>query len=264
MLISGQLIVICARRFKRKYGHGDIEFWNEISMHSTLDHKNIISLVGFCDEADEKIIVYEHAVNGSLDQHVSGPDLTWFQRLKICLGVARAMKYLHYDVIHCDISSSKIFLDEDWEPKIFGFERSTEYPQSWRHRLLFSCHFDNTNMTPKYDVSSFGVLLFELVCGKKPVIDGDDSVKKQLADIIVPTLEKKMDKQSLTVFTNIIYKCLNHQFLQLLTMDKIVKQLHQIVKLQGKQENLVHSSAVEEVTPLNGRLKVFFLLWKIK
>ncbi|KAJ0736309.1 putative protein kinase RLK-Pelle-LRR-I-1 family [Helianthus annuus] len=252
MLESGKLIDICARRLKRKYGHGDIEFQTEISMLSSLKHKNIISFIGFCDEDDEKIIIYEHAVHGSLDQHLRGLDLTWSQRLKICLGVALALRRIHYDVIHCDINSSKILLDDNWEPKVFGFEASTKYPQSWWHR------FDNTDRTPKHDVYSFGVLLFEVACGKKPMF-GDHGVNEELEDIIDPKLRKQMDEQSLVNFTKITYNCLKENPVQRPTVDQIVKELEDVLELQWKHENLGHSPAADEATALNHRLKLEWL-----
>ncbi|KAF5768575.1 putative protein kinase RLK-Pelle-CR4L family [Helianthus annuus] len=125
------------RKLDCTYGQGD-ELQKEISMVKSLEHKNIISILGYNDENNEKIIIYEQGVHGTLDQHLTDPSLTWLQRLKICLGVARALSYIHYDIIHCDINSSKIFLDQDWEPKIYGFELSTKYPQSWRHCVLYS------------------------------------------------------------------------------------------------------------------------------
>ncbi|KAI7729195.1 LOW QUALITY PROTEIN: hypothetical protein M8C21_025869, partial [Ambrosia artemisiifolia] len=91
-----------------------------------------------------------------------------------------------------------------------------------------------------------------LLIGRCPVI-------LQAFDVVAQLMSKLND-----IVQQTETECSTITILQLLTMDKIVKQLHQIVKLQGKQENLVHLSAVEEVKPLNGRLKVFFLLWKIK
>uniref|UniRef100_A0A251TEE7 Putative receptor-like tyrosine-protein kinase kin-15 n=1 Tax=Helianthus annuus TaxID=4232 RepID=A0A251TEE7_HELAN len=247
---SGQLIDIYARRLDDEYGQGDNQFWTEISMLSSLQHENIITLFGFSDEDDEKIIIYEHAIHGSLDQHLSDPNLTWFQRLKICLGVARGLSYIHYDVIHCDIDSSKIVLDKDWEPKIFGFEHSTKYPQSWRHRLLFSHNFYNPNMTPKYDVYCFGVLLFEILYGKKPM-KTEDGVKVELDDIINPKLRKQMDRQSLGDFKKIVYNCLSEYPVQRPTMDDIVKKLEDVWELQCQHENIEHSPSTDEGTSSN-------------
>lgn len=237
LLRAGRLRNIAARRLDCNYA----EFQMEISMLSSLKHKNIISIVGYCDEDDEKIIIYEQAFHGTLNQHLTDPTLTWSRRLQICLGVARALNYIHYDVIHCDINSSKIFLDKDWEPKVFGFELSTKYPQSWRHRLIFSRYIDTSVMTPKYDVYSFGVLLFEVLCGRKPLIR-DDGVKEELDEMIDPNLRKQMDTQSLSVFSKTAYNCLNQQLVQRPTMDQIVKELEDVLELQWKHENLVRPS----------------------
>ncbi|XP_076908436.1 uncharacterized protein LOC143565326 [Bidens hawaiensis] len=216
-------------------------------MLKSLKHKNIISILGRCDENNEKIIIYENAFHGTLDQHLSVPTLTWSQRLKICLGVARALNYIHYDIIHCDINSSKIFLDEDWEPKIYGFELSTKYPQSWRHRLLYSSYFGTDNMTPKYDVYSFGVLLFEVLCGRKLMITNDD-IHEQLSD---SNLRNQIDTESLGQFQALVYKCLNQQLVRRPTMDQVVKELEELLELQWKQATLEHSKAVDEGTTSN-------------
>ncbi|KAF5787507.1 putative protein kinase RLK-Pelle-LRR-VIII-1 family [Helianthus annuus] len=83
--------MVAIKRLNREYGQGDPEFWKEIMMLSRYTHNNLISLLGFCDENGEKIIVYEYASNGSLDRHLSSTALTWTQRLKIYLDAARGM-----------------------------------------------------------------------------------------------------------------------------------------------------------------------------
>ncbi|KAM0038417.1 putative protein kinase RLK-Pelle-CR4L family [Helianthus debilis subsp. tardiflorus] len=143
------------RRLDCTYGQGE-EMYIEISTLKRLCHENISSISGYCNENNERIIIYTGEFR-TLDQHLSDPNLKWAQRIKICLSVAHALHYIHHDhdVIHCDINSSKIFLDKDWKPKIYGFELSIEYPQSWMRRLHSSRYFDTNKL--KCDVYSFGV-----------------------------------------------------------------------------------------------------------
>ncbi|KAI7738245.1 hypothetical protein M8C21_009776, partial [Ambrosia artemisiifolia] len=241
---------LVVQRLDCKNGQGD-KLQAEILMIKSLKHKNIVSVYGYCDENNEKIIIYK-TIYGTLSQHLSDQILTWSQRLQICLGVARGLNYIHYDVIHCDINSSKIILEENWEPKIYGFELSTKYPQSWRHRLLFSRYFDTNNLTPKYDVYSFGVLLLEVICGRKPLIT-NDGIQEELDEIIDPNLRKQMDSQTLAHFTNIAYKCLSQQHVQRPTMDQVVKDLEEVMELHWEHADLKeqHSKAADEATSSN-------------
>ncbi|CAI9275007.1 unnamed protein product [Lactuca saligna] len=87
-------------------------------------HNNLVYLLGFCDEGDEKILVYEYEFNGSLERYLSSNTLTWAQRLKICIGAARGLEYLHnppgtqHTVLHRDVKSAHVLLDQFWEAKI--------------------------------------------------------------------------------------------------------------------------------------------------
>nr|GEW79136.1 protein kinase-like domain, phloem protein 2-like protein [Tanacetum cinerariifolium] len=112
------------KRLDRKHEQGDPQFWKEVMMLSRYTHENVISLLGFCDDGGEKILVYEHASNGSLDRHLSSTTLTWSQRIRICHDAAKGLCYLHEDkgnhhrVLHRDIKSSNILLDENWKAKV--------------------------------------------------------------------------------------------------------------------------------------------------
>ncbi|CAI9260025.1 unnamed protein product [Lactuca saligna] len=184
LLRSGELIDILALRLDRESDQGRIEFMTEVSMLSTLNHENLVSVIGFCDDDNEQIIIYRHKSHGSLDEYLSEPrNLTWMQRLEICVGVARALSYIHYDkghdfsVIHGNIKSSKILLEDNWKPKLFGFQLSMKNTATRRHRLLLDDlkgtvgyidpRYEKTGgVTYKSDVYSFGVVLFEVLCGR--------------------------------------------------------------------------------------------------
>ncbi|KAJ0716654.1 putative protein kinase RLK-Pelle-CrRLK1L-1 family [Helianthus annuus] len=107
------------KRIDPRYGQGIPEFLKEITTLSRYNHINLISLLGFCYQGDEMILVYEYASRGSLDHHLNSPRLTWTRCLKICVDVAKVLSYLHDpketpQLIHCDMKSVNILLDDHW------------------------------------------------------------------------------------------------------------------------------------------------------
>ncbi|XP_071719538.1 probable receptor-like protein kinase At5g59700 [Rutidosis leptorrhynchoides] len=121
---DGQFIDIVALKLVEKFGKGNKEFWTEISMLSSLKHQNLVDFIGFCHGNNEKILVNKYEAKGSLDIYLNDPTLTWTRRLEICVGIAHALSYIHYDeardfsVVHCNIKSSKILLDDNRQPKL--------------------------------------------------------------------------------------------------------------------------------------------------
>ncbi|PWA78876.1 Protein kinase, ATP binding site-containing protein [Artemisia annua] len=136
--------VVALKRLNRAFGQGDPEFWKEIIMLSLYKYDNIVSLLGFCDESGEKILVYEYASRRSLDLYLDSEDLTWTQRLNICIGAARGLAYLHSSfgthqrVVHRDIKSSNILLDENWNARISDMGLSKFGPANQQITFLVS------------------------------------------------------------------------------------------------------------------------------
>ncbi|KAM0065822.1 putative protein kinase RLK-Pelle-CR4L family [Helianthus debilis subsp. tardiflorus] len=109
----------------------DDQFLTELDILFKRKHKNIIRLVGYCNEMNEKIIVYEHMSKGSLEKYLKDSKLTWITRLQICIDVASALEFLHggdvtlKKVVHGNIKSHSILLSENWDAKISNFELSS-------------------------------------------------------------------------------------------------------------------------------------------
>ncbi|KAL4592756.1 hypothetical protein LXL04_005760 [Taraxacum kok-saghyz] len=225
------------KRLDRSCGQGNPEFMKEILMLSHYRHENLITLLGYCDKDPEKILVYEHAARGSLDVHLSSTTLTWTQRLKICLGAARGLCYLHdpnetkQRVIHRDLKSSNILLDENWNAKIsdMGLSKtgSANSLQSFLATNVVGTIFyidpeymETTILTKESDVYSFGVVLFEVLCGslcyeyknglpQRFVRRWTNRYKEnKVEDIIFHHLKQSMDPKSMETFSEIVYRCL--------------------------------------------------------
>lgn len=262
--LSGQRKPVAIKRLHRTitYGQGKHEFMMEIQMLSCYRHKNLISLFGFCDENGEMILVYEHAKNGSLDRYLSSTQLSWMQRLQISIGTAHGLNYLHngvgpkHRVLHRDIKSSNILLNENWEAKIsdFGLSRIGPSNVDFTFLITSACgtvgyvdpQYGRTGiLTKESDVYSFGVVLIEILCGR--LVHGknqDDQnlflsslaqkyyEQNRLAEIIHPNLKTQMKADSLDMFSMVAYQCLKEKRIERPTMAWIVEKLEKALQLQ--------------------------------
>nr|GEZ47352.1 protein kinase-like domain-containing protein [Tanacetum cinerariifolium] len=263
LMWSGELIDIHARRLNKEIHQ---QFWMEISLLSTLKHKNLVSLVGFCDENGEKIIITKLEIRGGLNQYLSDPMLlTWVRRLEICVGIAHALSYIHFDqprdfsIIHRKLCSDAVLLNNDWEPKLSSFECYIRIEASERHlsyqtnKLEFvkgygdPIYIENNILNHKSDMYSFGIVMFELLCGRKAVIaDNNHNYLASLAithyrentlyDIIDPILRNQMHLQSFNILAGAVYDCLNEEQSRRPNIDAIVLRLEKALELQLKPQ----------------------------
>ncbi|MFS7928262.1 putative protein kinase RLK-Pelle-CrRLK1L-1 family [Helianthus anomalus] len=138
---KGQSLV-AIKRLDPRHGQGIPEFLKDITSLSRYSHENLISLLGFCYQGDEMILVYDYASRGSLDRYLNSPHLRWSQQLGICLDAAQGLRYLHdprgthQRLIHCDVKSANILLDEQWNGKIADFGLSIMGPANEQQSVI--------------------------------------------------------------------------------------------------------------------------------
>lgn len=182
----------------------DNAFVNELEFLSNLNHKNLVRLLGYCEDRNELILVYEYMNNGSLHHHLhkleSSPLMHWSERIKVALDAARGIEYLHVyavpQIIHRDIKSSNILLDASWTAKVSDFGLSLMGPKDDESHLSLHAAGTVGYMDPEYyrlqvlttksDVYSFGVVLLELLSGYKAIHKNGDGVPRNVVDYVVP------------------------------------------------------------------------------
>uniref|UniRef100_A0A1D1XDA3 non-specific serine/threonine protein kinase n=1 Tax=Anthurium amnicola TaxID=1678845 RepID=A0A1D1XDA3_9ARAE len=198
--ILGDGTVVAIKRAEEGSLQGSKEFFTEIELLSRLHHRNLVSLVGYCDEEDEQMLVYEFMPNGSLRDHLSGRTkeaLNFSMRLRIALGSARGILYLHTEadppIFHRDIKASNILLDSKFIAKVadFGLSRLAPVPDTegsvpghvstvvkGTPGYLDPEYFLTHKLTDKSDVYSLGVVFLELLTGMHPISHGKNIVRE--------------------------------------------------------------------------------------
>ncbi|GLT27140.1 hypothetical protein SLA2020_021660 [Shorea laevis] len=221
---------IAVKRVSKKSGKQ--EFVAEVTTIGNLNHKNLVKLIGWCYESQELLLVYEYMPNGSLDKFIFSDDsreeltLNWETRLSIINGVAQALEYLHDGsqerVLHRDIKSSNIMLDSEFNAKLgdFGLARTIQDKGKTHHSTIEIAGtpgymapetFLISRATVETDVYSFGVLLLEVVCGRKPGNQNEEDTyngsivnctwdlykKGRIVDVADPRMEGKFGEEEM-------------------------------------------------------------------
>ncbi|VVA27344.1 PREDICTED: inactive kinase [Prunus dulcis] len=243
---------IAVKQHKNASCQGEKEFESEVHVLSKARHENLVMLLGSCSEGNQRLLVYEYVCNGSLDKHLSNHSrrpLSWDKKIKIAIGAARGLQYLHANnIIHRDVRPNNILVTHDYESLLgdFGLARS-QHEDSDRTSdttrvvgtlgYLAPEYAENGKVSTKTDVYAFGVILLQLITGMRPTdkkLGGKSLVgwarpllkERNYPDLIDPRNVDCHDVHQLYWMVRVAEKCLSRDPHKRLTMDTVVNALN--------------------------------------
>ncbi|CAL1392281.1 unnamed protein product [Linum trigynum] len=274
---GGGATTVAIKRLKQGSQQGANEFRTEIEMLSQLRHRHLVSLIGYCYDDEEMILVYDYMSHGTLRDHLynksqqSSPAIPWKQRLEICIGAAHGLDYLHSGasntIIHRDVKTTNILLDENWVAKVSDFGLSKIGPTAGAANAHVSTvvkgsfgyldpeYYRLQRLTEKSDVYSFGIVLWEVLTARPPVnrAGGNDkrklvslaelarqSCKKgRVAEIVDRELDGEIAPECLKKFAEVAMSCLVENGVDRPSMGDVVWGLDFAKELQCGSEERV-------------------------
>ncbi|ONK63195.1 uncharacterized protein A4U43_C07F12380 [Asparagus officinalis] len=237
---------------------GEKQFRSEVSTIGVIQHVNLVRLLGFCSEGTNKLLVYEYMPNGSLDFHLfrnTDTVLDWKMRYKIALGTARGLSYLHEEcrdcIIHCDIKPENILLDALFVPKVADFGLAKNVNRNFNSVLttlrgtigyLAPEWLSGGSITAKADVYSYGMLLLEIISGRRntqrsedgyyfPVLAANKVVEGDVLSILDPRLEGNANLEELDRASRVACWCIQDNEVDRLSMGEVVQILEGVVEV---------------------------------
>ncbi|KAL0911628.1 hypothetical protein M5K25_019782 [Dendrobium thyrsiflorum] len=200
-------IVVAIKKFKRESFQGHKEWLAEVTYLGQLRHKNLVKLIGYCSESDSKLLVYEYMQRGSLENHLfkrGAQQISWAMRVNIAIDVAHGLSFLHgleTQVIYRDLKASNILLDSDFNAKLSDFGLARNGPTGDKTHVSTRVVGTRGYAAPEYiatghlsiksDIYSFGVVLLELLSGRRALDHERGSAEDTLVDWAKPFLDDK-------------------------------------------------------------------------
>ncbi|PWA87672.1 leucine-rich repeat transmembrane protein kinase protein [Artemisia annua] len=246
---------VAVKLLSESSAQGYREFQAEVRLLMSVHHKNITSLVGYCDEGSRKGIIYEYMANGNLGMHLFGGSpnvMSWKQRVQIGYDAAQGLEYMHHGckpaIVHRDVKCSNILLNEKFQAKLadFGLSRAFNTEGDTHVSTVIAGtpgyldpeYYTTTRLTEKSDVYSFGVVLLELITGR-PALSGDiyivTWVKSAVAEgnvekIIDPRLQGDFDINTAWKVVELAITCVDSISSKRPTMNDVVTDLKSCLK----------------------------------